>query len=103
MRDILRNKDVRVALSLGIDREEIIDIVYLGVGEPWQIGPRPDHVLYNEKLGRQFTNYDPDKANELLDAAGLSKRDSEGYPSVPQWRTIHLQYQLSGHRKPRLG
>ena len=46
MREVLRNKDVRIALSLGIDREEIIDIVYQGQGEPWQIGPRPEHVLY---------------------------------------------------------
>ena len=103
MRDILRNKDVRVALSLGIDREEIIDIVYLGVGEPWQIGPRPSHVLYNEKLGRQHTEYDPDRANELLDAAGLSERDGDGYRLLPNGERLVFNVNYPGIEQPDWG
>ena len=83
MRKFLNDKNVRIALSLGIDREEIIDIVYQGVGEPWQIGPKRGTPLYNDQLAHQYTEYDPDKANELLDAAGLDKRDSEGFRLMP--------------------
>lgn len=103
MRDVLRNKDVRVALSLGIDRDEIIDIVYQGQGEPWQIGPRPAHPLYNEQLGRQHTEYDPDKANELLDAAGLSERDSDGYRLLPDGRRLTFNVQYTGIEQPDWG
>ncbi len=88
MRELIRNKDVRIALSLGIDREEIIDIVYQGVGEPWQIGPLPQHVLYNEQLGRQYTDYDPKRANELLDAAGYDKKNGDGIRLFPSGKPI---------------
>lgn len=103
MRKVLRDKRVRQALSLAIDREEIIDIVYQGVGEPWQIGPRPEHVLYNEKLGRQFTEYDPDRANELLDEAGLSERDNEGYRLLPDGRRFTFNVNYTGVEQPDWG
>jgi peptide/nickel transport system substrate-binding protein len=103
MREVLRNKDVRIALSLGIDREEIIDIVYQGQGEPWQIGPRPDHVLYNEQLGRQHTEYDPDRANELLDAAGLDQRDDEGYRLLPNGERFTFNVNYTGIEQPDWG
>ena len=103
MRELLRNRDVRVALSLAIDREEIIDIVYQGQGEPWQIGPRPTHVLYNEQLGRQHTEYDPDRANELLDAAGYADRDSEGIRLLPDGRRMTFNVQYTGIEQPDWG
>ena len=103
MRALIRDRNVRIALSLGIDRDEIIDIVYQGQGEPWQIGPRPEHVLYNEQLGHQYTNYDPDKANELLDAAGLDKRDSEGYRLMPDGRRFTFNVNYTGIEQPDWG
>lgn len=103
MRSVIRNKDVRIALSLGIDRDEIIDIVYQGQGEPWQIGPRPEHVLYNEQLGRQHTDYDPDRANALLDAAGLDKRDTEGFRLLPDGRRFTFNVQFTGIEQPDWG
>ena len=78
-RALFSKKDFRVALSLGLDREELIDLVWVGQGEPWQIGAKKGHPLYNERLSKQFTQFDPDKANALLDGVGLSKRDSEGF------------------------
>lgn len=103
MREFLRNKDVRVALSLGIDREEIIDIVYQGVGEPWQIGPLPQHVLYNEKLGRQHTDFDPDRANELLDAAGYSEKNGDGIRLLPNGEPIIFNVNYPGVETPHHG
>ncbi len=103
LRELFRNRDVRVALSLAIDREEIIDIVYQGLGEPWQIGPRPTHVLYNEQLGRQHTEYDPDRANELLDAAGYADRDGEGYRLLPDGRRLTFNVQYTGIEQPDWG
>ena len=103
MQEALRNKDVRIALSLGIDRDEIIDIVYQGQGEPWQIGPRPSHVLYNEQLGRQHTEYDPDKANEMLDAAGYAERDGDGFRLLPDGSRFSFDVQYTGVEQPDWG
>lgn len=103
MREVLNDKNVRVALSLGIDRDEIIDIVYQGVGEPWQIGPKASHLLYNEQLGRQHTEYDPDTANELLDGAGLDERDGEGYRLLPDGRRFIFNVNYTGIEEPAWG
>lgn len=103
MREMIRNKMVREALSLAIDREEIIDIVYQGQGEPWQIGPRPDHVLYNEQLGTQYTDYDPDRANELLDEAGYAERDDDGYRLLSDGRRFTFNVQYTGIEQPDWG
>ena len=79
IREMLSQKDFRKALSLGINRPEIIDLVFAGQGEPFQIGPPPGHPLYNEQLSKQFTQYDPAEANRLLDSLGYDKRDSAGH------------------------
>jgi peptide/nickel transport system substrate-binding protein len=76
-REIFTNKDFRIALSHAINRQEIIDIVHQGVGEPWQAAPRPDTPLYNERLAKQYTEYDPDLANQMLDAI-LPDRGANG-------------------------
>ncbi|WP_316860352.1 ABC transporter substrate-binding protein [uncultured Cohaesibacter sp.] len=76
--DFFSNKDVRIALSIGIDRQGMIDTVYLGQGEPYQAAPRPNSPYYNEQLARQYTEYDPDKANEILDKIYPNK-DADGF------------------------
>ncbi len=43
MREMFANKEFRQVLSLGINRGEIIELVYLGQSEPYQTGPRPVH------------------------------------------------------------
>lgn len=77
-RKLYQERDFRAALSMGMDREEIIDVIFAGQGEPYQAAPRPTSQYYNEQLARQHTEYDPDGANELLDGLGLTERDSNG-------------------------
>ncbi|SCB25428.1 ABC transporter substrate-binding protein [Rhizobium hainanense] len=88
MRKMFADKSVRQALSLGINRQEIIDIVYFGQSEGYQAGPRPEHPWYNEKYARQFTNYDPDKAGAMLDQAGYGKKDANGFRLRPDGQKV---------------
>ncbi len=81
-REIYQNHDFRAALSMAIDRQEIIDVVYVGQGEPYQAAPRPQSPLYNEQLARQYTEFDPDQANAMLDEI-LPNKDSEGFRLLP--------------------
>ena len=39
--EVFNNKDFRVGLSHAINRQEIIDLVYVSQGEPWQAAPLP--------------------------------------------------------------
>ncbi|MFO1149984.1 MAG: ABC transporter substrate-binding protein [Alsobacter sp.] len=87
MREMFANKEFRQALSQGINRKEIIDLVYLGQSEPYQAGPRPDHPWYHEKLARQFTDYAPDKANATLDKLGY-KKGGDGFRQRPDGQKV---------------
>ncbi|WP_345534703.1 ABC transporter substrate-binding protein [Viridibacterium curvum] len=79
LRELFRNKDFRIALSLAMDRKEINELVFLGQGEPWQIGPLRQNRFFNEKLAKQYTERDLSRANTLLDQLGLTARDPDGY------------------------
>jgi len=86
-REIFNNKDFRIGLSYAIDRNAIIDSAYLGQGEPWQAAPRKESAYYNERLAKQYTNYDVAKANEYLDKA-YPKKDDQGFHLGPDGKRI---------------
>jgi peptide/nickel transport system substrate-binding protein len=88
LREMFANKEFRKALSLGMNRKEIIDLVYLGQSEPYQTGPRPDHPWYHAKLARQLTEFDQAQANAILDQLGYAKKDSNGFRLRPDGQKI---------------
>jgi peptide/nickel transport system substrate-binding protein len=88
LRGIFNSKDFRIALSHAINRQEIIDIVYLGQSEPWQFGPRPSHPWYHERFGRQFTEHGPKKSNEILDRLGYARRDGQNFRLRPDGQKL---------------
>ncbi|KFL30029.1 ABC transporter substrate-binding protein [Devosia riboflavina] len=79
LREVFANKDFRIGLSYAIDREELNQLIYAGVGRPYQAAPRPDTRLYDEDMALQYTEFSPEKANEHLDAAGLTNKDAQGF------------------------
>lgn len=81
--DIFSNLDFRVGLSHAINRQEIIDAIYVSQGEPWQAAPRPESDLfYHERLAKQYTEFDLDLANEHLDKV-LPEKDDDGFRLGP--------------------
>ena len=89
MREMFANKEFRQALSLGINRKEIIDIVYLGQSEPYQTGPRPGHPWYHEKLRAPVHRVTtPSKANAILDKLGYDKKDAQGFRLRPDGQKV---------------
>ncbi len=69
---------VREAFRAGIDWDTIVDKLYFGVFQPAKNTLSPATVGYNKDSESAYT-YDEDKANQLLDEAGWTGRDSEGY------------------------
>lgn len=94
MRELIHNKDFRIGLSHAIDREEINDLVYSGVSEPWQVAPRPESAFFDEEFAKQYTAYDPELANEYLDTAGYTDRDREGFRLGPDGTRIVLTVEV---------
>lgn len=72
-RELFQNKDFRIGVSHLLDRQEIIDVVFTGQGEPFQVAPRPESPFYDEEFAKQYTEYDPDAAAAAFEAAGLVK------------------------------
>lgn len=102
MRDIFQNKDFRIGLSHAINRQEIIDLVYVGQGEPWQGAPRPESEFYDETLAKQYTEYDVDLANEYLDQAGYTERDSAGFRVGPNGERIVFVVEVTSGQQDRI-
>lgn len=88
LRELFRKKDFRIGLSYAINRKEIIDGVYAGQGEPWQAAPSKSNALYDADFAKQHTEYDVAKANEYLDKAGLTKKDSSGKRLGPDGKPL---------------
>ena len=99
-REIFRNKDFRIGLSHAINRQEIIDIVYIGQGEPWQAAPPKETPFFHERLAKQYTEYDVALANKILDEMGLDKKDSHGmrlrFDGKPLTITLEISSGSSG-------
>ncbi|MDP8921637.1 MAG: ABC transporter substrate-binding protein, partial [Chloroflexota bacterium] len=76
----LRNRDFRHALSLGIDRDQLNETFWLGVGTPGSVAP-DESSPYNPgpEWRTKWSTLDVAQANQLLDKAGLDKKDAEGF------------------------
>ena len=76
----LQNRDFRIALSHGIDREQLNEAFWLGIGTPGsQVLAESSPYNPGPEYRSMHSTYDPQRANEMLDALGLTRRDSQGY------------------------
>ncbi len=86
--EIFNNINFRIGLSHAINRQELIDVVLVGQGQPWQAAPMESSPYYNERLATQYTEYSTEMANQYLDASGYTERDSNGIRLGPDGEPI---------------
>jgi len=84
MGKLIQNVDFRRAISLGIDRDEINETFFLGLGVSGSVVPA-DANKYNPgpEWRTKWATFDQDKANQMLDDLGLTERDNQGYRLRP--------------------
>ncbi len=76
----IRNVEFRRALSIGIDRDQINEAYFLGLGVGGSVMCSPDlPSTAGEEFVTRWATHEPDQANEMLDAIGLTEKDDEGY------------------------
>ena len=76
----LANADFRRALSMGVDRNQLNETFFLGVGTPGSAVPGEDSPYFPGKEWRtKWSTLDLTQANALLDKIGLTKKDGDGY------------------------
>ena len=88
LREFFQKKNVRVALSIAINRKEINDVVHFGLGEPRQVALWPGSIYYQKGDESHYAQYDKKQANDLLDKEGYTKRDAQGYRLFPSGKRI---------------
>lgn len=93
----LNKLEFRQALSLAINRAEIIRADFHGQSEPAQIDPGPESPFHHPPLFHAFTDHDPARANELLDAIGLDQRDGEGFRVFPDGTRMTLYLNVTDY------
>jgi peptide/nickel transport system substrate-binding protein len=76
---LMATKEFRIALSLAINRDQIKESVFLGLGEARQGVPAPWHPYFpGAEWATKYTEFKRDEANKMLDQLGLTKRDGQG-------------------------
>lgn len=93
------NPDFRQALNVAINRDEVNQLVWNGLGNPRQYSPVKGSPEFDDAMTKVWTEFNPDKANQLLDGLGLKKGSdgvrlrSDGKPL--EWVMEHTDIQGS--------
>ena len=85
-RKLFRDVRFRRALSMAIDRDELNQVVYIGLATPSNNTIMSRSELFKPEYATKWAKYDPKAANKLLDEVGLNKRDAQGIRLLPDGR-----------------
>ena len=94
-REVLRDVRFRQALSLAINRYEINQVIYYGLGIEGQNTVLPASPLYEPEYRDAYASFDLDEANRLLDEMGLV-RGSDGIRLLPDGRPLEIIVETAG-------
>jgi peptide/nickel transport system substrate-binding protein len=107
LRNLLRDKRFRRALSLGIDRDKCNEIAWRGLATPqqatvsreaWHFQSPEGQRLFDE-WAHSYAQFDLAAGNRLLDEMGLTKRDNDGFRLRPDGKRLSLVFEVSADAK----
>ncbi len=77
----LQDKNVRQAIQYGVDRDRIVDMVYMGYAKKYDSWIYEEDPVHHPNLPQY--DYNPDVANKILDEAGYIDTDGDGIREDP--------------------
>jgi peptide/nickel transport system substrate-binding protein len=95
-RKLFRDVRFRRALSLGVDRNEINQIMFFGLAMGGNNTVLPKSPLYKPEYRQAWADFDLDQANALLDEIGLTERADDGLRLLPDGRPMELIVETAG-------
>lgn len=101
-KQVFQIKDFRIAMSYAINRQEVIDTVFVSQGKPAQPAPLEGTAFYNKQLATQYLEYDVKKANELLDKIGM-KKGADGWRTSPDGKPFAFIIEGTPELSPYMG
>jgi peptide/nickel transport system substrate-binding protein len=102
IRELLRNDKFRQALSIGFDRQRVVDVAWGGIADiknytlspqSWHFAGTQGQEVYN-KWAQNYVNFDADAANALLDELGMTK-GADGFRTLPSGEPLVLTLDIS--------
>ncbi|MBQ8202121.1 MAG: ABC transporter substrate-binding protein [Clostridia bacterium] len=98
LRALFQNVKFRQALSIAVNREQIVELVDNGYTEAAQSAPAAGAQGYSEEWTKAYTQYDVAAAQALLEECGLVKGDDGFYYFANGKKVVlNLQYQDETH------
>lgn len=95
-RALVRQADFRRALSIGIDRQEINQVIYLGLAQGTSNTVQQSCPLYKSEYQSAWSHFDTDEANRMLDALGLDQRDNRGIRLMENGKPLEIILHTAG-------
>jgi peptide/nickel transport system substrate-binding protein len=96
--DIVNHPNFVKALSVAINREAINQVLFYNLANMGQMSVMPNSKYYKAAYGTAWAQYDKPLANQLLDAMGLDKRDSENYRLRSDGQRLTFTIEHAGER-----
>ena len=102
IRDLLRSDKFRQALSIGFDRQRVVDVAWGGIADiknytlspqSWHFAGDKGQEVY-QKWAQNFVNFDAAAANALLDELGMTK-GTDGFRNLPSGKPFELVIDIS--------
>ncbi|HEY65443.1 MAG TPA: hypothetical protein G4O02_12830 [Caldilineae bacterium] len=98
IREVLRDKRFRKAISVALNRQRLVDVVWDGIGTPQQATISPQSWHFASPEGQQVfkewqqadAEYDPEKAKAWLDEMGMVDQDGDGWRELPSGKKFEL-------------
>ncbi len=92
---------LRRAIGLGINVRGIIDYAFAGLGTLAQSPTLPNTSVYDPAFKSEFSDYDPARANALLDLYGYRDRNGDGWRELPDGSPLLLKMSLVSNQRDR--
>ena len=81
----------RRAMSLALDRDELNEVYFLGLGRPTAATIHSTARFYKPQWQYLWAEHDPEQAGRLLDEVGLTGRDRDGFRTFPDGSNLTIQ------------
>jgi peptide/nickel transport system substrate-binding protein len=103
LREMLRDTRFRRALNVAVDREDMNESIFLGLGRPAMWALNSSSPYFDDEMAEIVKPiYDPEEAKSLLDALDLIDRNSDGKRQYPNGKTVTILVDAASELKPHV-